>query len=204
MDSRFTGGTFKLLLLLAALYLGTIFSLGIAYPWLACLVYRWEIKNTVINGKKQYFDGKGADLFKNYIKWLLLTIVTLSVYKLWLSRNVMVWKVSHTHFEGEDKKISCYSCRISEKVIMLIKYYALKIGTLTLGSSWADCYKMRWTLEHTAIDGQRLTYNAKGLDYLGKLALTVMLIIVTAGIFILWTPVFLKKYEVKHTALSIA
>ena len=38
-------------------------------------------------------------LFGNYIKWILLTIVTLGIYSFWLGINMKKWVVKHTHFE---------------------------------------------------------------------------------------------------------
>jgi len=43
------------------------------------------------------FDGNGGQLFGNYIKWFLLTIITLGIYSLWLSINRKKWVVKHTH-----------------------------------------------------------------------------------------------------------
>ncbi|MCD7728871.1 MAG: DUF898 domain-containing protein [Clostridia bacterium] len=199
MQSQFTGNTLKLFLYLLLLVIGTVFTLGIAYPWLMCLIYRWEIKNTLINGRRQYFDGKGSDLFKKYIKWLLLTIVTFGIYKICLTKNIMVWKTSHTHFEGNTSGVSVYKCGIVEKLLMLVKYYAIIICTLTIGYSWAHCYETRWMAEHTVIDGCRLGFNGKGINYLGKLALSILLVICTAGIYVIWLPVKFKKWEVEHT-----
>ena len=43
------------------------------------MVYNWEVKHTVIDGRL-YFDGTALQLFGNWIKWLLLTII----YRLWI------------------------------------------------------------------------------------------------------------------------
>ncbi|MCD8309183.1 MAG: DUF898 domain-containing protein [Clostridia bacterium] len=198
MRSYFTGNAAIYLLLLIAVYLGTVFSLFIAYPWLVCAFYRWEAKYTYINGKQTYFDGKGSDLFKKYIKWLLLTIVTLTIYKICLTKNVMMWKAAHTHYIGGSGK-SYYNCGIIEKLLMLVKYYAIIICTLTIGSSWAYCYKTKWTLNHTVIDGKALDFCGKGLNFFGKIWLTILLVIVTCGIYLLWVPTVFKRWEVEHT-----
>ena len=191
-------------LLCAALYLGTIFSLGIAYPWLPCALYRWEIDNTIINGRKLHFDGKGFDLFKKYIKWLGLTIITLGIYKLWLSRNVLMWKISRTRFEGENRGTSYFKCTIPEKLLMLVKYYAIVICTLTLGKSIAARYKNYWTLNHTYINGIKLDFNGKALQYLGECALCLLYTVITLGVYIFFIPVRLKRWEVEHTIAELA
>ena len=58
----------------------TVFTLGICTPWGICMMYNWKIKHTVIDGKRLYFDGTAMQLFGHWIKWLLLTIITLGIY----------------------------------------------------------------------------------------------------------------------------
>ena len=97
-DSYFDG---RLLQLLGWKILGsliTIVTLGICYPWAVCMVYNWEIKHTVVDGKRMEFDGKAIQLFGNWIKWFFLTIITIGIYGFWLDIKVKKWKTKHTHF----------------------------------------------------------------------------------------------------------
>ena len=63
------------------------------------MIYNWEIKHTVIDGKRLIFDGNGLQLFGNWIKWVFLTIITFGIYGFWVRIKVKQWIVSHTHFE---------------------------------------------------------------------------------------------------------
>lgn len=97
-NSYFDGG---LLQLIGWKILGciiTTITLGICYPWAVCMVYDWETKHTVVDGKRLRFDGSAVGLFGNWIKWLLLTIVTLGIYSFWLNIALKKWKTKHTHF----------------------------------------------------------------------------------------------------------
>lgn len=100
-ESYFDGGLLQLIGWRILGGLITAVTAGICYPWAVCMVYRWEIEHTVINGKKLQFDGTAVQLFGNWIKWLLLTIITAGIYGLWVSIKVKKWKVKHTHFVGE-------------------------------------------------------------------------------------------------------
>ena len=73
-------------------------SLGIAAPWGMCLLYNWETKHTVINGHRLRFTGTGAQLWGNWIKWFLLTLITLGIYSFWLNIKLKQWVVKHTEF----------------------------------------------------------------------------------------------------------
>lgn len=79
-------------------FLITSLTLGICFPWAYCMVYGWEAKHTVINGKRLQFDGTAIQLFGNWIKWLFLCIITLGIYGFWLNISLKKWKVKHTHF----------------------------------------------------------------------------------------------------------
>ena len=65
------------------------------------MIYDWETKHTVINGKRLKFDGTALQLFGNWIKWLLLTIVTLGIYSFWLGIKLKQWKTKHISFIEE-------------------------------------------------------------------------------------------------------
>ncbi len=45
----------------------------------------WKVKQTVIDGHRLYFDGTAMQLFGNWIKWLILTVITLGIYSFWLN-----------------------------------------------------------------------------------------------------------------------
>ncbi|EJP21595.1 PF05987 domain protein [Streptococcus oralis SK304] len=44
------------------------------------MMQNWKVKRTVIDGRRLYFDGTGSRFFRNWIKWFLLTIITLGIY----------------------------------------------------------------------------------------------------------------------------
>lgn len=83
-SSYFDGG---LLQFLAWTILGaiiTVCTFGLCLPWAYCMIYRWETEHTVINRRRLLFDGKATQLFGNWIKWWLLTLITLGIYGFWL------------------------------------------------------------------------------------------------------------------------
>ena len=96
--SYFDGGLLQLIGWQILGGLVTAVTLGICYPWAICMIYRWEAKHTVINGRRLKFNGTAIQLFGNWIKWLLLTIITLGIYSFWLNIKLIKWKTKHTEF----------------------------------------------------------------------------------------------------------
>lgn len=97
-ESYFDGGLLQFIgwKLLGGLI--TLCTLGICLPWAYCMVYNWEIKHTVINGKRLGFDGRAVQLFGSWIKWFFLTLITVGIYGLWVPIKLKKWKVKHTFF----------------------------------------------------------------------------------------------------------
>ena len=95
--SDFDGGLLQLIGWRILGTLVTVLTLGICLPWAYCMIYRWETKHTVIDGKRLQFDGTAIQLFGTWIKWLLLTIITLGIYSFWVSIKLTKWKTKHTH-----------------------------------------------------------------------------------------------------------
>jgi uncharacterized membrane protein YjgN (DUF898 family) len=54
--------------------------------------------NSYFDGGLLQFNGTAMGLFGNWIKWLLLCIVTVGIYSFWLGIALEKWKVKHTSF----------------------------------------------------------------------------------------------------------
>ena len=69
-----------------------------SYPSALCMIYAWKINHTVIEGRRLKFNGSAIGLFGNWIKWLLLIVVTLGIYGFWVHIKLEQWKVKNTTF----------------------------------------------------------------------------------------------------------
>ena len=96
--SYFDGGLLQLIGYKILGSIVTVCTLGICLPWAYTMVYGWEAKHTVINGRRLQFSGSAIGLFGNWIKWLILSIITLGIYGFWVGIKLIKWKVSHTDF----------------------------------------------------------------------------------------------------------
>ena len=100
-DSYFDGKITEYIGYKLLAFLITIVTLTIAKPWADKLILEYKINHTVYNGKRLRFEGKGAALFVQRFKWVLLSIVTLGIYTLWIPIKMEKWTVSNIHFEDE-------------------------------------------------------------------------------------------------------
>lgn len=97
VESRFTGGLWGLIGIgILQIVLGCL-TLGLWIPWGVCMRERWYADHTTIDGRQVVFDGHGEELFLNYLKWALLTVITFGIYGFWLSLKMKAWIVEHTH-----------------------------------------------------------------------------------------------------------
>lgn len=91
----------------AATYVGTgilavlitVLTLGICYPFALVLKERWRAKHSYIDGQRLTFSGSAMGLFGNWIKWLLLSFITLGIYLFWVGPRIAGWKWEHTDFD---------------------------------------------------------------------------------------------------------
>ncbi|MCH1868789.1 DUF898 family protein [Nocardioides sp. CFH 31398] len=77
----------------------TVCTFGICYPFALVLKERWRAKHSYIDGQRLVFLGSAWGLFGNWIKWLLLSIVTLGIYLFWVGPRIARWKWEHTDFD---------------------------------------------------------------------------------------------------------
>ena len=80
-------------------FLITVLTFGICYPFAVVLRHRWRARHTIIDGRRLVFRGSAIGLFGNWIKWLLLSIVTIGIYLLWVMPRVNKWIVENTDWD---------------------------------------------------------------------------------------------------------
>ena len=186
-ESKYTGGAFKRLLINLGVLLGTLFTLGIAYPFLVCIKEKWLKSHTFVNGRQLEFDGNGAQLIGKYIIWLLLSFVTFGIYALLrLPLNMQRWKTKHTHvkgyrIDGKKGESKFTGSMFGLLGIRLLRMIMFPLGFITLGfaSAWAKLVRLRWFNEKKIIDGVRIHNDAQLKQYWVKRVVWVLLMLVT-------------------------
>lgn len=191
----------------------SLFTLGICYPFGLAMVARYEREHTIINGKRLTFDGKGSQFIGKWILYQLLTVITCGIFSLWIPVKKYKWIAKHTHFEGYDeelfyrthnenelasywdgKELSYVGWRLLANLIS-----GLLFGILTpFGFEWI-C-KVHY--EGTVIDGYRLSFKGKGGSFVGTYFCWMLLTGITCGIFGLWVPLGVMRWEIENVVIS--
>lgn len=99
--SHFDGGLLGLIGVNLVVFFVSAITLGFAWPALWCFRLRWVYSHTVIGGNRLKFNGKGGQLFGKYLLWILLTIVTFSIYSWWIPIKYKKWEISHVVIDSK-------------------------------------------------------------------------------------------------------
>lgn len=176
----------------------TSITLGIAFPWMCCLLQKWKAKHTVICGKRMYFDGTGVQLIGKFILWSFLTIITFGIYGFWMSIAIKKWISKHTHFVGEEDNNSYFDGGVLGFIgTNILAAFALIVPFV--GAAWSNIIRLRWETKHTVTDSRRLIFTGTVGTFFLKYLLWGFLSGITLGIFALFVPVKNLRLETENT-----
>ena len=205
-DSYFDGGLLELIgwRILAFLIIGITF--GIATPWAKCMLYSYQFKHTVYNGKRLKFEGTGGNLFVNYFKWVFFTIITLGIYLLFVPIKKTKWVVSNLHYEDEEfvKGESFFDGSTIQLIGVNLLSGLLNLVSFGLLYPFTVCFKLRWINKHTVINKKKLVFTGKAINLFGKYILWCFLTIITFGIYGWWLEIKMLKWQSKNIHIKTA
>lgn len=99
-NSRFDGTVLETFCASLVASLIVTFTFGFGTPWAICYFYRFVLSHVLVDGQRLTFDGTGGQLFGNWVKWFLLTLITFGIYGFWVIPRMFDWVAKHTHFHG--------------------------------------------------------------------------------------------------------
>ena len=100
LPSRFEGRLIALIGINVLSFLVCIITIGLAYPAMYCFKKRWIYSNTIINGYRLKFTGKGIQLFGKFLLWTLLGIITFGIFTFWWPIKYQQWETKHVEIES--------------------------------------------------------------------------------------------------------
>jgi len=204
-DSYFDGSVIELIGWKLLSFLITVITLGIGGPWGQCMLYSYQFKHTVYNGKRLKFEGTGGDLFVNNFKWVIFSILTFGIYTFVIPVRKARWVISNIHFEDEEivRNESFFDGKTIQLIGVNILCNFLNIISFGLLYPFTYCFKLRWINKHTVINRKKIAFNGTALSFWGNNILWSFLTIITFGIFGLWVPIKSLKWQTKHTHIKV-
>jgi len=91
-----------------------ILTLGLGYPFIKCIKYRWRIRNTYISGIPLRFIGDSKELTKKYLGWISLTILTLGLFAIFWGVLEEKYRIENTIIAQDEKEMSESEVKESE------------------------------------------------------------------------------------------
>ena len=178
---------------------------GIAAPWFLCRIYRWRKSHTVIDGRRQYFDGQGAELLGKWIIWEILTVVTCGLFSFYVAVALKKWEYSHTYYMDGTRPaavpgaISWFDGSFASYLGNAVICSLLSIISCGIAYPWASVPLLKWEMQGTVVDGDRYGYFGNGTDMFGIYIVSMLLSIVTCGIYLPWAVCRINRYVVSNT-----
>ena len=80
--------------------------------------------------------------------------------------------------------------------------YLLNIISFGLLFTFTTCFKLKWINRHSIINRKKLAFTGGALGLFGKYLLWVFLTIITFGIYGLWLPIKMLKWQTKNTHIK--
>lgn len=75
----------------------------------------------------------------------------------------------------------------------------ITVCTFGICYPWALCMSYGWKINHTVVNGRRLTFNGTAVGLFGNWIKWLLLTLITFGIYSFWLGIALEKWKVKHT-----
>ena len=107
----------------------------VGFAWADIIWLKWETNHSVIDSRRLKFEGSVGGLFGKYLLWGLLTIVTFSIFGLFVPVKYMRWVAARTFIDKTSAEYQNYTnahqqYNFTNNVYSQNNYYAQPIPTI--------------------------------------------------------------------------
>lgn len=203
-------------------WLLTILTLGFYYPWAKAKQLRYTYSTTELNGDSFSFQGTGKEMFKGFIKAIIIFAILYGVL-LYLILNQMPiiglvffyvaligvlpvaihstyrYRMSRTSWRGIRFG---YRGELKEFTISFFKWIFFTIITFGIYGSWMAINMRTYLLSNVRFGDSEFDYDGDGGDYFMLNLKGYLLTIFTLGIYGFWWQKDLFEYYVNNLRLK--
>lgn len=157
--------------------------------------FRYKMSRTSYRGIRFGYRGNQNELLRNYLKWLLYTVLTLGFYSSWLAMNIR--RYTHQNIRFGDAEFS-NDVNGSDYFILNLKGYFLTLITLGIYIFWwqRDIFNYYIDNMKTTKGEQEIVFNstATGGDFFKLQVVNLLIIVFTLGFGKAWADMRTQKF----------
>ena len=203
-------------------WLLTTLTLGFYYPWAKAKQLQYTYSATTLNGDSFSFQGTGKEMFKGFIKALLIFALLYGLLFLFISLQMPVvgllvfyvgliailpfaihgsyrYRMSRTSWRGIRFG---YRGDLKEFTVSFFKWIFFSIITLGIYGSWMSMNMRNYLLGNIRFGDAEFEYEGDGADYFILNLKGYFLTIFTLGIYSFWWQKDLFEYYVDNLSLK--
>lgn len=213
------GGTLFGIILVNTLL--TFVTLGFYYPWARAKMLKYFYSSTEFNGNRFEFHGTGKEMFKGFIKVIIIFAVLYGLFLGGALKHMpllifvayifllaiipfaihggMRYRLSRTSWRGIHFG---YHGDLKELLILFFKNIGLTIVTLGIYGPWMAVNMHRYVESNSRIGSVKVQFDGEGGDFFGLHLKGYFLTIFTLGIYAPWYVTSIHKFYIEHTSLE--
>jgi uncharacterized membrane protein YjgN (DUF898 family) len=204
-------------------WLLTIVTLGIYYPWAKARQLQFLYGNTSFNGDKFTFHGTGKEMFKGFVKTIIIFGVIIGFYLFMLHviespilailmlyagfllitpiaiHGSYRYRMSRTSWRGIRLGYVGNRKELFKNFFIWIFFTIISFG---IYSSWLAMNLRTYTLSNVRLGNTKFKYKGEGGGYFGLNLMCYFLTIITLGIYFFWWRKELFAYYVDNLTLE--
>ncbi|OYX85911.1 MAG: hypothetical protein B7Y83_03260 [Flavobacteriales bacterium 32-34-25] len=203
-------------------WLLTIITLGIYYPWAKAKQLQFIYSSTSLNGDSFSFHGTGKEMFKGFIKAILIFgilygVLISFVYLKMPFVGLLLFYIGflaifpiaiHGSYRYRMSRTSWRGIRFGyrgdrkEFTLLFFKWVGLTIITLGIYGAWMAMNMRNYLLGNVRFGDSEFQYDGDGGDYFMLNLKGYFLTIITLGIYSFWWQKDLFEYYVNNLSLK--
>lgn len=204
-------------------WLLTLVTLGLYYPWARAKRLRYTYGQTSLNNERFHFAGTGKEMFRGFIKIILLYIVIVAIYALLLTTAkspglallalylcifAIIPFAIHGSFRYKMSRTSYRGIRFGyrgdqkELAVNFYKWVLLTIVTLGIYSSWMQMNLRRYTHQNIRYGNVAFSNDADGGEYFWIIFKGYLLTLITLGIYSFWWLSEIFEYYIDNMEMT--
>ena len=213
------GGTLFGIILVNTLL--TFVTLGFYYPWARAKMLKYFYSSTEFNGNRFEFHGTGKEMFKGFIKVIIIFAVLYGLFLvgglkhmyglLFLAYALLLAIIPFAIHGGMRYRLSRTSWRgihfgyhgdLKELLVLFFKNIGLTIITLGIYGPWMAVNLHRYVESNSRIGNAKVQFDGEGTDFFALNLKGYLLTIITFGIYAPWYATSIHKFYIEHTSLE--